>query len=79
MDKVLKNWEKINSFAAQLQFLKPHLQEKDTLGNIWEVDSNNDNVDIFNENEDENENAEVILENSDNIYVDKQFKTVKQT
>jgi len=60
-------------FDNQLQFLKPHLQERDTMGNIEEVVSNEDNEDIFNENA-----AIQNVENRNDI-VDEHFQTVDQT
>ena len=59
-------------FDDQLQFLKPHLQERDTLGNIEDVeddvDSNEDHVDISNENAEENlkENENAAVQNTQN-------------
>jgi len=35
-------------FDDQLQFLKPHLQERETMGNIADVIVDNEDVDIFN-------------------------------
>ncbi|KAL4097826.1 hypothetical protein QTP88_022533 [Uroleucon formosanum] len=72
-------------FDDQLQFLKPHLQERNTLGNIKDVVGNEDNVDIFNDNVDENENdnenenaAVQIDENMDDIDGE-QLQNVEQT
>jgi len=68
-------------FDDQLKFLKPHLQKRDTLGNIEDVVGNEDNVDIFNDNVDENENenaAVQINENMDDIDGE-QLQNVEQT
>ncbi|KAF0710344.1 Uncharacterized protein FWK35_00033677 [Aphis craccivora] len=63
-------------FDDQLQFLKPHLQERETMGNIADVIVDNEDVDIFNENvavqSEENMN-EIVLDGGE------QLKTVEQT
>ncbi|CAI6363231.1 unnamed protein product [Macrosiphum euphorbiae] len=72
-------------FDDQLQFLKPHLQERDTLGNIEDVVDNEDNVDIFNddvdenENENDNENAAVQIDEIINDIDGEQLQNVEQT
>lgn len=73
-------------FDDQLQFLKPHLQERETMGNIADVIVDNEDVDIFNENVDENdnENENVAVQSEENmneIVLDggEQLKTVEQT
>lgn len=72
-------------FDDQLQFLKPHLQERDTLGNIEDVVGNEDNVEIFNddvdenENENDNENAAVQIDESINDIEGEQLQNVDQT